>query len=123
MAPKARLAAYKVCCNSGCYDSNILAAFDATVVEGVDVILLNVDGVVVQYYLDTIVISAFGANDRGIFVFASTGNDGPGGLTVTNVASWVTTVCAETIDRDFPTDVNLGMERRCLESVCTTDWV
>lgn len=108
MAPKARLAAYKVCWNAGCYDSDILAAFDAAVADGVDVISLSVGGVVVPYHLDAIAIGAFGASDAGIFVSASAGNGGPGGLTVTNVAPWVTTVGAGTIDRDFPADVKLG---------------
>ncbi|KAK4764036.1 hypothetical protein SAY87_013474 [Trapa incisa] len=108
MAPKARLAAYKVCWNSGCYDSDILAAFDSAVADGVDVISLSVGGVVVPYYLDSIAIGAFGAMQSGVFVSASAGNGGPGGPTVTNVAPWVTTVGAGTIDRDFPADVMLG---------------
>ncbi|KAL3839208.1 hypothetical protein ACJIZ3_023799 [Penstemon smallii] len=111
MAPKARLAAYKVCWNAGCYDSDILAAFDAAVADGVDVISLSVGGVVVPYYLDAIAIGAFGASDAGVFVSASAGNGGPGGLTVTNVAPWVTTVGAGSIDRDFPADVRLGNGR------------
>ncbi|KAG6788808.1 hypothetical protein POTOM_004885 [Populus tomentosa] len=68
----------------------------------------GVGGVVVPYYLDAIAIGSFGAVDRGVFVSASAGNGGPGGLTVTNVAPWVTTVGAGTIDRDFPADVKLG---------------
>nr|XP_016477786.1 PREDICTED: subtilisin-like protease SBT1.5 isoform X1 [Nicotiana tabacum] len=108
MAPKARLAAYKVCWASGCYDADILAAFDSAVADGVDVISFSVGGVVVPYNLDAIAIAAFAANDAGIFVSASAGNGGPGGLTVTNVAPWVTTVGAGTIDRDFPADVKLG---------------
>ncbi|CAN0877769.1 Subtilisin-like protease SBT1.5 [Linum grandiflorum] len=108
MAPKARLAVYKVCWTAGCYDSDILAAFDAAVADGVDVISLSVGGVVVPYYLDAIAIGAFGAVDRGIFVSASAGNGGPGGLTVTNVSPWVATVGAGTLDRDFPADVKLG---------------
>nr|XP_043614552.1 subtilisin-like protease SBT1.5 [Erigeron canadensis] len=108
MAPKARLAAYKVCWNAGCFDSDILAAFDAAVSDGVDVISLSVGGVVVPYYLDAIAIGAYGASDQGVFVSASAGNGGPGGLTVTNVAPWVTTVGAGAIDRDFPADVKLG---------------
>ncbi|KAG8380211.1 hypothetical protein BUALT_Bualt07G0169800 [Buddleja alternifolia] len=112
MAPKARLAAYKVCWNAGCYDSDILAAFDAAVADGVDVISLSVGGVVVPYHLDAIAIGALSAFDAGVFVSASAGNGGPGGLTVTNVAPWVTTVGAGTIDRDFPADVKLGDGRR-----------
>ncbi|KAE8659587.1 transcription factor EREBP-like family protein [Hibiscus syriacus] len=108
MAPKARLAAYKVCWNAGCYDSDILAAFDSAVADGVDVISLSVGGAVVPYYLDAIAIGAFGAADKGIFVSASAGNGGPGGLTVTNVAPWMATIGAGTIDRDFPADVKLG---------------
>ncbi|KAL5698548.1 hypothetical protein ACHQM5_029574 [Ranunculus cassubicifolius] len=108
MAPKARLAAYKVCWTTGCYDADILAAFDAAVADGVDVISLSVGGVVVPYYLDTIAIASFGAADHGVFVSVSAGNGGPGGLTVTNVAPWVTTVGAGTIDRDFPAYVKLG---------------
>lgn len=111
MAPKARLAAYKVCWNAGCYDSDILAAFDAAVSDGVDVVSLSVGGVVVPYYLDAIAIGAFRAVADGVFVSASAGNGGPGGLTVTNVAPWVTTVGAGTMDRDFPADVKLGNGR------------
>ncbi|XP_050232690.1 subtilisin-like protease SBT1.5 [Mercurialis annua] len=108
MAPKARIAAYKVCWNGGCFDSDILAAFDTAVADGVDVISLSVGGVVVPYYLDAIAIGSFGAVEHGVFVSASAGNGGPGGLTVTNIAPWVTTVGAGTLDRDFPADVTLG---------------
>ncbi|XP_044495324.1 subtilisin-like protease SBT1.5 [Mangifera indica] len=108
MAPKARLSVYKVCWNSGCYDSDILAAFDSAVSDGVDVVSFSVGGGVVPYYLDAIAIGAFGASDHGVFVSAAAGNGGPGELTVTNVAPWVTSVGAGTIDRDFPANVHLG---------------
>lgn len=108
MAPKARLAAYKVCWAAGCFDSDILAAFDSAVADGVDVISLSVGGVVVPYYLDAIAVGAFSAMEAGIFVSASAGNGGPGALTVTNVAPWMTTVGAGSMDRDFPADVKLG---------------
>ncbi|KAG9457606.1 hypothetical protein H6P81_002114 [Aristolochia fimbriata] len=108
MAPKARVAAYKVCWLAGCFDSDILAAFDAAVADGVDVVSLSVGGVVVPYYLDAIAVGAFGADAAGVFVSASAGNGGPGGLSVTNVAPWMTTVGAGTLDRDFPADVQLG---------------
>eukprot|EP01018_Ginkgo_biloba_P027903 Gb_31301 [translate_table: standard] len=108
MAPKARLAAYKVCWASGCFDSDILSAFDQAASDGVNVISLSVGGGVVPYYLDSIAMGAFGAMQRGIFVSASAGNEGPGDMTVTNVSPWITTVGAGTLDRDFPADVRLG---------------
>ncbi|KAL6859198.1 hypothetical protein ACP4OV_018200 [Aristida adscensionis] len=108
MAPKARLAAYKVCWLGGCFDSDILAAFDAAVADGVDVVSLSVGGVVVPYYLDAIAIGAFGATEAGIVVSASAGNGGPGGVTVTNVAPWMATVGAGSMDRAFPANVRLG---------------
>ncbi|KAI0494589.1 hypothetical protein KFK09_024730 [Dendrobium nobile] len=111
MAPKARLAVYKVCWAAGCFDSDILAAFDAGVADGVNVISLSVGGVVVPYYLDAIAVGSFAAVEAGIFVSASAGNGGPGGLTVTNIAPWVTTVGAGSMDRSFPADVRLGNGR------------
>lgn len=108
MAPKARLAAYKVCWAAGCFDSDILAAFDAAIADGVDVVSLSVGGVVVPYYLDAIAVGAFAAAEAGVFVSASAGNGGPGELSVTNIAPWVTTVGAGSMDRAFPADVKLG---------------
>ncbi|WVY92622.1 hypothetical protein V8G54_031710 [Vigna mungo] len=84
-----------------CYGSNILVAFDTAVADDVDVVSLSVGGVVVSYHLDKIAIGAFGTNSAGMFVCSSAGNGSLGGLTVTNVAPWVTTIGAGTIDRDF----------------------
>ncbi|XP_047320005.1 subtilisin-like protease SBT1.6 [Impatiens glandulifera] len=116
VAPKARLAIYKVCWNqAGCFDSDILAAFDAAVNDGVDVISISIgggDGISSPYYLDPIAIGSYGAVSRGIFVSSSAGNDGPSGMSVTNLAPWITTVGAGTIDRNFPADVILGNGRK-----------
>ncbi|KAK8567969.1 hypothetical protein V6N12_006536 [Hibiscus sabdariffa] len=116
VAPKARLAVYKVCWkNSGCFDSDILAAFDAAVKDGVDVISISVgggDGISTPYYLDPIAIGAYGAVSRGVFVSSSAGNDGPNIMSVTNLAPWLVTVGAGTIDRNFPADVVLSDGRR-----------
>ncbi|XP_042494602.1 subtilisin-like protease SBT1.6 [Macadamia integrifolia] len=115
VAPKARLAVYKVCWKgSGCFDSDILAAFDRAVADGVDVISISIggNGVSAPYYLDPIAIGAYGAVSKGVFVSSSAGNDGPNGMTVTNLAPWLTTVAAGTIDRNFPADVILGDGRK-----------
>ncbi|TVU28897.1 hypothetical protein EJB05_20435, partial [Eragrostis curvula] len=110
MAPGARIAAYKICWTSGCYDSDILAAFDEAVADGVDVISLSVgsSGYAPSFSRDSIAIGAFHAISKGIVVSCSAGNSGPGEYTATNIAPWILTVGASTIDREFPADVVLG---------------
>ncbi|KAL0435919.1 UNVERIFIED_CONTAM: Subtilisin-like protease SBT1.5 [Sesamum radiatum] len=107
VAPKARIAVYKICWKNGCTDSDILAAFDKAVEDGVNVISISVGGGAVPYNLDPMAIGAFGAMERGILVSASAGNEGPTKMTVTNVAPWMTTVGASTIDRRFRADLVL----------------
>ncbi|KQK01623.1 subtilisin-like protease SBT1.4 [Brachypodium distachyon] len=110
MAPGARIAAYKICWANGCYDSDILAAFDEAVYDGVDVISLSVGAgsLAPPFFRDSIAIGAFGAMKKGIVVSASAGNSGPGEYTATNIAPWILTVGASTVDREFPADVLLG---------------
>ncbi|KAJ6963272.1 subtilisin-like protease SBT1.4 [Populus alba x Populus x berolinensis] len=110
MASKARIAAYKICWSSGCSDSDILAAMDQAIYDGVHVISLSVGatGHAPQYDHDSIAIGAFSASQHGIVVSCSAGNAGPGPYTAVNIAPWILTVGASTIDREFPADVVLG---------------
>ncbi|XP_068639903.1 subtilisin-like protease SBT1.6 [Aristolochia californica] len=116
VAPKSRIAVYKVCWkNSGCFDSDILAGFDRAVADGVNVISISIgggDGVSSPYYLDPIAMGSFGAMAKGVFVSSSAGNDGPSVMSVTNLAPWLTTVGAGTIDRNFPAVIILGDGRQ-----------
>ncbi|XP_050234400.1 subtilisin-like protease SBT1.4 [Mercurialis annua] len=110
MASKARIAAYKICWSFGCYDSDILAAMDQAISDGVHIISLSVgaNGYAPQYDHDSIAIGAFGATQHGIVVSCSAGNSGPGSFTAVNIAPWILTVGASTVDREFPADVVLG---------------
>ncbi|KAI6671723.1 hypothetical protein NL676_006608 [Syzygium grande] len=110
MATKARIAAYKICWSLGCFDSDILAAMDQAVSDGVHIISLSVGatGYAPQYDHDSIAIGAFGAVKHGVLVSCSAGNSGPGPFTAVNIAPWILTVGASTIDREFPADVVLG---------------
>lgn len=107
--PSARLAIYKVCwSSSGCADMDILAAFDAAIHDGVDVISISIGGGSPDYVHDPISIGAFHAMRKGIITVASAGNDGPSMATVTNTAPWIVTVAASGIDRAFKSTVQLG---------------
>ncbi|CAN1753225.1 Subtilisin-like protease SBT5.4 [Linum perenne] len=104
-SPKARVAAYKVCWptinGDQCFDSDILAGFDAAINDGVDVISVSLGGGAADYFEDSIAIGSFHAVKNGIDVACSAGNAGPDLGTVSNVAPWITTVAASTLDRKF----------------------
>ncbi|KAJ9186815.1 hypothetical protein P3X46_002346 [Hevea brasiliensis] len=108
MATQARVAAYKVCWLGGCFGSDIIAAMDKAVEDGVNVISMSIGGGLFDYYRDTVAIGAFTATAHGILVSCSAGNDGPSQGSLSNVAPWITTVGAGTLDRDFPAYVTLG---------------
>lgn len=108
MATTARVATYKVCWLGGCFGSDILAGIDKAIDDGVDVLSLSIGGGLNDYYRDTVAIGAFAAVAHGIVVSVSAGNGGPGSGSLSNVAPWLTTVGAGTLDRDFPAYVSLG---------------
>ncbi|KAK2660162.1 hypothetical protein Ddye_006695 [Dipteronia dyeriana] len=108
MATQARVAAYKVCWLGGCFGSDIVAAMDKAVEDGVNVLSMSIGGGLTDYYRDTVAIGAFNAMAQGILVSCSAGNGGPYSGSLSNIAPWITTVGAGTLDRDFPAYVNLG---------------
>nr|XP_023925087.1 CO(2)-response secreted protease-like [Quercus suber] len=110
-SPSSRIAIYTVCSSGGCRGSAILAAFDDAVADGVDVLSLSLGApsyIRIDLKSDPIAIGAFHAVDHGIIVVCSAGNDGPDSESVVNVAPWILTVAASTIDRDFQSNVVLG---------------
>ncbi|XP_030530632.1 subtilisin-like protease SBT1.8 [Rhodamnia argentea] len=112
MAPHARVASYKVCWEQGCTDSDILAAMDQAIRDGVDVLSISLGGADWSYYETGIAIGGFSAMEKGIFVSASAGNEGPQPGTLSNGAPWIMTVGASTLDRTFPAYALLGNKMR-----------
>lgn len=108
-APMARIAVYKTCWRSACYDVDLLAAFDDAIRDGVHIISvsLGADSPQGDYFSDAISIGAFHAVSRGVVVVASAGNEGSSG-SATNLAPWIITVAASSTDRDFTSDIILG---------------
>ncbi|OIW14905.1 hypothetical protein TanjilG_30624 [Lupinus angustifolius] len=114
MATQARVAAYKVCWLGGCFTSDIAAAIDQAIEDGVNILSMSIGGGTVDYYKDFVAIGTFAATAHGILVSNSAGNSGPSQGTLSNVAPWITTVGAGTIDRDFPAYVTLGNGKQYL---------
>lgn len=110
IAPRARIAAYKALWGtdggSG-FTTDLVAAIDQAVADGVDVINYSVSGSRTNFR-DPVEIAFLYAADAGIFVAASAGNSGPTTSTVAHNSPWLTTVAAGTHNRDGKGSVTLG---------------
>ncbi|KAF8397848.1 hypothetical protein HHK36_016773 [Tetracentron sinense] len=108
-APSARLAIYKACWFNLCSDADLLSAFDDATNDGVDIISISAGPNPPQpsFFDDANSIGAFHAFRKGILVSASAGNSGLPG-TAANVAPWILTVAASSVDREFISNVYLG---------------
>jgi subtilisin family serine protease/plastocyanin len=111
IAPRARIAAYKVCWETGaggtCATSDSIAAIDQAVADGVDVINYSISGSTTNF-LDPVEVAFLFAADAGVFVAASAGNSGPTTSTVAHPGPWLTTVAAGTHNRDGAGSTTLG---------------
>uniref|UniRef100_M0ZXE1 P69B protein n=1 Tax=Solanum tuberosum TaxID=4113 RepID=M0ZXE1_SOLTU len=108
VAPLAHIAIYKVCNSDGCSDSDILAAMDSAIDDGVDILSVSLGGRSVPFYADSIAIGAYSATERGILVSCSAGNSGPWHASAGNTAPWILTVGASTLDRKIKATIKLG---------------
>ncbi|KAF6169332.1 hypothetical protein GIB67_028752 [Kingdonia uniflora] len=117
-APLVRLAMYKVCWPVGngtlaegntCDQSDMLAAIDDAIGDGVDVISISIGPrETIPFRDDGIAIGALHATKRNIVVSCSAGNQGPTPSTVRNSSPWIITVGASGTDREFSAPVELG---------------
>ncbi|CAK8560608.1 unnamed protein product [Lathyrus sativus] len=109
IASMARVAMYKTTGSDGlAAPSDIMAAIDAAISDGVDVLSISMGAEEAPFYEDTLAIATFAAIEKGIFVSISAGNQGPFFHTLQNGVPWVTTVAAGTLDREFRGILTLG---------------
>jgi subtilisin family serine protease len=112
IAPRARIAAYKVCWDNGAggcgaNTGDSVAAIDQAVADGVDVINYSISGTLTNY-LDAVEVAYLFAADAGVFVATSAGNSGPTASTVAHISPWLASVAAGTHNRNGVSSVTLG---------------
>jgi subtilisin family serine protease len=101
VAPAAKLAIYKVGFSSATdpepaiYIGDALAAIDAAISDGVDVINYSISSS--DAVDDPVDLAFLSAASAGIFVSTAAGNEGPGPSTLQHVTPWLTTVAASTV--------------------------
>ncbi|OMO90590.1 hypothetical protein CCACVL1_07334 [Corchorus capsularis] len=110
MAPRARIAMYKVSYKYGTYASDVIAAMDQAIADGVDILSVSLGYDADERLLeeDPIAIAGFRAMEKGVPVVASAGNDGTIYYRLLNGAPWLLTVAAGTLDRQFYGVLTLG---------------
>lgn len=101
IAPRAHVVAYKALGTLGGFGSDLAAAIDQAVADGVDVINYSIGSSSFAVGPDD--VAFLFAADAGVFVATSNGNSGPGAATTGSPASvpWLTSVGASTQDRTF----------------------
>ena len=113
MAPRARISMYKAlwstqdASTASGFTSDLVAAIDQAVADGVDVINYSISGTTTNF-LDPVQVAYLFAADAGVFVAASAGNSGPATGTVAHPGPWLTTVAAGTHNRSGQGSVTLG---------------
>jgi subtilisin family serine protease len=108
VAPRAHVVAYKALGALGGYTTDLAAAIDQAVADGVDVINYSIGGGAGQPGADE--LAFLFAADAGVFVANSAGNSGSGAATLGNPGTmpWLTTVGASTQTRFWEGTITLG---------------
>lgn len=126
VAPGAYLAVYKACWVFGfCSDVDVVAAIDAAVSDGVDVINLSLGGPQdPSQRVDPVETATLNADAAGVFVAVSAGNEGSTAGATGSPASapWSTAVAATTGTRTFRSTLHVSAGDRSADVPASTTW-
>ena len=116
MAPRARVAAYKVCwtyddagatdgtgADNACFATDLVAGIEEAVKDGVNVINYSISGGTGNTS-DAVEQAFYNATQAGVFVAAAAGNEGPG-QQVNHPSPWLSTAAAASHDRSLQADL------------------
>jgi subtilisin family serine protease len=119
IAPRARLATYKVCwsydtpvtatepygAKNTCYQGDSVAAIEKALADGVQVLNFSISGG--ETVTDVVEQAFLNAANAGVFVAASGGNSGPANR-VAHISPWLTTVAASSHSRGTEATLTLA---------------
>ncbi|KAI9191413.1 hypothetical protein LWI28_008262 [Acer negundo] len=114
MAPRARIAVYKALYRLfGGFVSDVVAAIDQAVHDGVDILSLSVGpnsppATTKTTYLNPFDVTLLAAVKAGIFVAQAAGNGGPFPKTLVSYSPWITSVAAAIDDRRYKNHLTLA---------------
>ncbi|KAL0326643.1 UNVERIFIED_CONTAM: Subtilisin-like protease SBT2.5 [Sesamum angustifolium] len=118
MAPGARIAAYKALYSFGGYMSDVVAAVDQAVEDGVDVLSLSIGPGKVPSgpcaFLNILELELLFATKAGVVVVQAVGNGGPSSSSILSFSPWITSVAASITDRKYNNSLTLGNGQRLL---------
>ncbi|KAG2573711.1 hypothetical protein PVAP13_7KG271400 [Panicum virgatum] len=112
IAPGARLSIYKAAYPFGGYMSDVIAAVDQAVEDGVDVISLSMAPSSISSgpasFLNLLEAQLLLATKAGVSVVQAVGNGGPDENTVVSFSPWILSVAASTTDRKYRKSIIIG---------------
>ncbi|PVH35666.1 hypothetical protein PAHAL_7G238700 [Panicum hallii] len=112
IAPGARLSIYKAAYPFGGYMSDVIAAVDQAVEDGVDVISLSMAPSSISpgpaSFLNLLEAQLLLATKAGVSVVQAVGNGGPDENTVVSFSPWILSVAASTTDRKYRKSIITG---------------
>ncbi|KAJ0961817.1 hypothetical protein J5N97_029645 [Dioscorea zingiberensis] len=112
MAPGAHIAIYKALYSFGGYMSDVVAAVDKAVEDGVDILSLSIGPSSVPSgpaaFLNILEMELLFAVKAGVLVVQAVGNGGPSSSSVLSFSPWITSVAASTTDRRYNNSIVFG---------------
>ncbi|KAL9242756.1 hypothetical protein vseg_016725 [Gypsophila vaccaria] len=112
MAPGARIAVYKALYTFGGYMSDVVAAVDQAVEDGVNILSLSIGPSSVppgpSAFLNVLEMELLFATKAGVVVIQAAGNGGPLSSSILSFSPWITTVAASIIDRKYNSSIILA---------------